>query len=53
MSGPVRVAAVASPRPGAGPRRIAYRILVAITVFVPILATFFAIWRLWGEGSGD
>jgi stearoyl-CoA desaturase (delta-9 desaturase) len=33
-------------------RRIAYRTLVALTVFVPILATFFAIWRLWGDRIG-
>ena len=37
---------------GGRPRRIGYRILVAITVFLPILATFFAIWRLWGDMIG-
>jgi stearoyl-CoA desaturase (Delta-9 desaturase) len=35
-----------------GGRRVAYRVLVAITVFAPILATFIAIWRLWGEMIG-
>lgn len=44
--------AFASPTGGARLRRIGYRILVVITVFVPILATFFAIWRLWGELIG-
>ena len=33
-------------------RRGGYRVLVVITVFLPILATFFAIWRLWGEMIG-
>jgi stearoyl-CoA desaturase (delta-9 desaturase) len=33
-------------------RRAGYRVLVVITVFLPILATFFAIWRLWGEMIG-
>jgi stearoyl-CoA desaturase (Delta-9 desaturase) len=33
-------------------RRIGYRALVVITVFVPILATFVAIWRLWGDLIG-
>ena len=29
--------------------RAAYRVLVVITVIAPILVTFFAMWRLWGE----
>jgi stearoyl-CoA desaturase (Delta-9 desaturase) len=33
-------------------RRVGYRVLVAITVFLPIFATFFAIWRLWGDMIG-
>lgn len=44
--------AVAPPKRRANLRRIGYRVLVVITVFVPILATFFAIWRLWGELIG-
>jgi stearoyl-CoA desaturase (delta-9 desaturase) len=44
--------AYAHPARRARVRRIGYRILVVITVFVPILATFFAIWRLWGELIG-
>ena len=30
-------------------RRAAYRIAIAMAIFVPILATFIAIWRLWGD----
>src|SRR5215208_2960479 len=33
-------------------RRAGYRSLVAATVFVPIVATFVAIWRLWGDSIG-
>jgi stearoyl-CoA desaturase (Delta-9 desaturase) len=33
-------------------RRAAYRIAIAIAVFVPIFATFLAIWRLWGDLIG-
>lgn len=33
-------------------RRAGYRVLVAATVFVPIVATFVAIWRLWGDSIG-
>jgi len=43
---------VAPPARRARLRRIAYRVLVALTVFVPIIATFVAIWRLWGEMIG-
>jgi len=32
--------------------RAGYRVLVVITVIVPILVTFFAMWRLWGEMIG-
>jgi stearoyl-CoA desaturase (Delta-9 desaturase) len=32
--------------------RAAYRVLVVITVIAPILVTFFAMWRLWGEMIG-
>jgi stearoyl-CoA desaturase (delta-9 desaturase) len=33
-------------------RRVAYRIAIATAVFAPILATFVAIWRLWGDLIG-
>jgi hypothetical protein len=33
-------------------RRATYRIAIAIAVFGPILATFFGIWRLWGNLIG-
>lgn len=33
-------------------RGIAYRTVVVITVFAPILATFVAMWRLWGHLIG-
>jgi stearoyl-CoA desaturase (Delta-9 desaturase) len=33
-------------------RSAAYRIAIAAAVFVPLLATFFAIWRLWGHLIG-
>ena len=54
MSSSVRAAGPAfAPAPlDARLRRIGYRVLVVITVFLPILATFFAIWRLWGEWIG-
>ena len=32
--------------------RAAYRALVVITVIAPILVTFFAMWRLWGQMIG-
>lgn len=35
-----------------GWRQVAYRVLVVITVFAPIVATFIAIWRLWGDMIG-
>jgi stearoyl-CoA desaturase (Delta-9 desaturase) len=53
MIGPARaVAGVALLAQHARLRRAVYRGLVVITVFVPILATFFAMWRLWGHLIG-
>ena len=53
MNGPSTAAtAVAPAAPEARLRRAGYRILVVITVFGPIFATFFAIWRLWGDSIG-
>jgi stearoyl-CoA desaturase (Delta-9 desaturase) len=33
-------------------RRLGYRVLVVVTVFGPIVATFVAMWRLWGHLIG-
>jgi stearoyl-CoA desaturase (Delta-9 desaturase) len=53
MNGPSTAAtAVVPAAPQARMRRAGYRILVVITVFGPIFATFFAIWRLWGDSIG-
>ena len=53
MNGEVRahVAVARVPR-RARLRRAAYRIAIATAVFTPILATFFAMWRLWGDLIG-
>jgi stearoyl-CoA desaturase (delta-9 desaturase) len=53
MTRPAREAAAVAPvTTRARLRRIGYRVLVVITVFVPIIATFVAIWRLWGDLIG-
>ena len=48
--GPADVSLI--PRQARVERAACHRALVAITVFPPIFATFFAIWHLWGEMIG-
>src|SRR5215204_3261683 len=52
MITPVGASSGVGPLTRARSRRVGYRVLVAGTVFVPIVATFVAIWRLWGDSIG-
>jgi stearoyl-CoA desaturase (delta-9 desaturase) len=53
MSSPARAAAGTAPTARrARLRHIVYQALIAIAVFVPIIATFVAVWRLWGDLIG-